>query len=169
MGTRGIFGFFHKGKFYSCYNHQDSYPSGLGVALIREILKANLDEWIALLEKIKVVNKNRKPTEEDIQKLEKYSKLYNVESTSNWNGLLYWTEGSFHHVLHSGYLINHIGANGKPLFEEYGYILNFDERTLDFYRGYENISKKKIPLNNEDIYACAQEWVEYDSEEIEKE
>lgn len=39
MGTRGLFGFYYKGKYYLCYNHFDSYFSYLGKNLIREIIK----------------------------------------------------------------------------------------------------------------------------------
>ncbi len=75
MGTRGKFGFFYKGKYYMCYNHYDSYPSYLGVHLLLEIIHADLDEWIKLLENIKEVSDEVKPTEEDIEKLENYTNL----------------------------------------------------------------------------------------------
>lgn len=38
MGTRGIVGFIQKGVYKGCYNHYDSYPSGLGDAIILFIL-----------------------------------------------------------------------------------------------------------------------------------
>jgi len=36
MGTRGLFGF-RRGRYYVVYNHFDSYPSGLGFQLWKEI------------------------------------------------------------------------------------------------------------------------------------
>lgn len=39
MGTRGYIGIRYKGKSYYFYNHWDSYPDGLGAAIVREILK----------------------------------------------------------------------------------------------------------------------------------
>jgi len=57
MGTRGIFGFIYKGKRYIVYNHFDSYPSGLGLWLLIEIISLALpscdfSSWIEKLEKI---------------------------------------------------------------------------------------------------------------------
>lgn len=39
MGTRGYIGIRYKGKTYYFYNHWDSYPDGLGAAIVRELLK----------------------------------------------------------------------------------------------------------------------------------
>jgi hypothetical protein len=38
MGTRGIIGFIQKGVYRGAYNHFDSYPRGLGDAIIKFIL-----------------------------------------------------------------------------------------------------------------------------------
>ena len=58
------------------YNHWDSYQSGLGVHLLLEIIHADLDEWVKLLENLKEVSdEDRKPTPEEMEKLEKYTDL----------------------------------------------------------------------------------------------
>jgi hypothetical protein len=81
MGTLGLFGFVYKGKYYLAYNHFDSYPSGLGIYLINELISAiknnQLGNWIKMLENIKVIYEldNIVPTEEDIKKLEPYTDL----------------------------------------------------------------------------------------------
>lgn len=41
MGTRGLIGFIHKGRRRATYNQWDSYPSGLGDAIIKFILSLN--------------------------------------------------------------------------------------------------------------------------------
>ncbi len=60
MGTRGLFGFKWKGKYYLAYNHYDSYFDGLGIDLIKEIIKMikenKINEWIHLLENIKIID-----------------------------------------------------------------------------------------------------------------
>jgi len=91
------------------YNRLDSYPRGLGVDLILEILHADLDEWIKLLENIKEieVSEELKPTPEDIKRLEKYTDLtIGKQSTDDWNCLLAFTQGSFSNVLNCGYIRN---------------------------------------------------------------
>ena len=40
MGTRGLSGFYYKGKYYVMYNQLDSYPDGLGSIIITEIREA---------------------------------------------------------------------------------------------------------------------------------
>ena len=39
MGTRGLIGIRYKGKTYYIYNHWDSYVEGLGLGLVKEILR----------------------------------------------------------------------------------------------------------------------------------
>jgi hypothetical protein len=59
MATRGLFGFFYKGKYYVVFNHFDSYPEGLGRKIVKELkeaLKDGLIRWIQLLSQIKIIN-----------------------------------------------------------------------------------------------------------------
>lgn len=139
MGTRGLFGFYVKGKYYVVYNHFDSYPEGLGNDVVEEIRKAiqegKLEEWKNKLMNIVVVD-DKPPTSEDIEKLARYTNLsVSRRSTSDWYCLLRDTQGSMENVLASGYICNAVNSAGSPLFEEYAYILNFDTNQLDFYEG----------------------------------
>jgi hypothetical protein len=40
MGTRGLYAIVYRGKTYVFYNHFDSYPSGLGVQLVKDTIAA---------------------------------------------------------------------------------------------------------------------------------
>jgi hypothetical protein len=56
MGTRGIIGFIQKGVYRGAYNHFDSYPSGLGDAIIKFILAhtdQELEEMIYKVEQVR--------------------------------------------------------------------------------------------------------------------
>jgi hypothetical protein len=55
MGTRGIIGFITKGVRWGTYNHSDSYPSGLGDAIVKFILARTDEELEQMLEKIEQV------------------------------------------------------------------------------------------------------------------
>nr|CAG8535393.1 5536_t:CDS:1 [Entrophospora candida] len=44
MGTRGLYCFLYKGVYYIIYNHWDSYPKGLGEALLRQLQGFSLEE-----------------------------------------------------------------------------------------------------------------------------
>ena len=158
MGTRGKFGFFYKGRYYISYNHFDSYPSYLGVRLILEILDADLDKWIKLLEKIKLVSDDVKPRPEDIERLEKYTDLtISSCSTDDWDCLLYHTQGSFYHVLHCGYLEN---VHGVDMEEEYFYILDLDNRVLRVEDHEEEEFDATIALDREELMKYMKEWSE---------
>ncbi|SNW62242.1 Hypothetical protein ORPV_338 [Orpheovirus IHUMI-LCC2] len=139
MGTRGLFGFVYKGKYYVAYNHYDSYPDYLGQLILDEIkamLKCgSFDEWLEMAKRIKVVG-NVNPTAEDINLLKEYTDLsVSRQSTDDWYCLLRKCQGSLKNVLESGYILNHVEEDGSPCFEEYAYLLNFDNKTFDFYEG----------------------------------
>jgi hypothetical protein len=56
MGTRGIIGFIQKVVYRGAYNHFDSYPSGLGDAIIKFILAhtdQELEEMISKVEQVR--------------------------------------------------------------------------------------------------------------------
>lgn len=53
MGTRGLYTFKYKGKYYIFYNHWDSYPEGgLGDKIVEELKGVDLDEMRRLVEMI---------------------------------------------------------------------------------------------------------------------
>jgi len=155
MTIRGKFGFFYKGKYYICYNRFDSYPSGLGVELILELIHADLEEWIKLLENIQEVSKDIKPTPEDIKKLEKYTDLSYGGSATAWENLLRLTQGSFYHVLHSGYMIN---VNEKDVSEEYIYVLDLDNKEFRAEGVYSHDIDVTSSLEIEELVKLAIEW-----------
>lgn len=153
MGTQGVFGFFYGGRLYLVYNHYDSYPAGLGTDLVYEIQQAiidnALDDWIKMLEKIIVIDIDSKPTQKDKIRLQNYTDLrVGLQSTDDWYCLTRRCQGSMFHVLLSGYLLSCIGTTESYILEiseryksegilddyqEYGYILNFDEKTFDVF------------------------------------
>ncbi len=93
MGTRGLFGFYRKGKYYLVYNHFDSYRSGLGRDLVNEIKIAiadkRLNEWKTAVSNLKIVDPDTPPTEEDVKRLTSFANLaVSSRSTVDWYCLL---------------------------------------------------------------------------------
>ncbi len=164
MGTRGKFGFSYKGKYYIGYNHWDSYLSGLGVRLILEIIHADLDEWIKLLENIKEVSDDEaEPTPEEIKKLEGYADMSGCSKFKSWDKILELTQGSFYHMLHAGYLVN---VNDYDVDEEFIYLLDLDNKVfrVQGVRQDEEF-EKTIKLETEELIKCAIEWSNGDLDE----
>jgi len=152
MGTRGIFGFIYKGKRYIVYNHFDSYPSGLGLWLLIEIISQALpscdfSSWIEKLEKIHIIREEEEefanlPEAEQQDILDKYGREdVGIVGQHDWYQALRDCQGSFVRVLDSGYLLLHCSPD-KPLeylkesWIEYGYILNFDTNQLESYAAF---------------------------------
>lgn len=139
MGTRGLFGFCHKGKYYMVYNHWDSYPNGLGNQLIEEILTAikngDFDNWSKKLDNLKIIDDHSSlPSENDKKNLSKYTCLsVSSHNDNDWYCLLRHCQGSFKNVLESGYLLNCCPSG--EMYEEYAYVINFDTGHFDFYVG----------------------------------
>ena len=111
MGTRGFYGFRYKKKNYMIYNAYDSYFSGLGIKLLKEIramIKNNqFDTWLNLFINLKIIDE--------------YTE-YNKKIA----------KASFIDVLHSGYIcienecLNKI--NYHYIDGEFFYILDFDKK-----------------------------------------
>lgn len=52
MGTRGLYIFRYKNKWYVFYNHFDSYPEGLGESIVAELKTIDWEEAKRLIEAI---------------------------------------------------------------------------------------------------------------------
>ena len=141
MGTQGLFGFKLNNIYYYIHNHYDSYLHGLGKDLVEELidmLKNNqLNDWINKFKNIKVVDNEMKPTQEDIDKLSKYTEYSVDQEDLNFYTLCRGLQGSFKTVLDSGYLLvekEHMNDYNPNLFHyyriEYTYLLDFDNKTF---------------------------------------
>jgi hypothetical protein len=136
MGTRGLFGFYWGGHFYVVYNHCDSYPGELGVNIVNEVLQADLDQWRLAMVGLKCVDESKPPTVKDIQNLRGSTDLrVSNQSVRDWYCLLRGCQGSLNAVLNAGHLINYTDDSGRPAFQDYAYIINFDTDKFDFYDG----------------------------------
>jgi hypothetical protein len=56
MGTRGLIGFIIKGVKKGAYNHWDSYPEGLGNAVVDFILSLKEEDFATMQAKVEAVS-----------------------------------------------------------------------------------------------------------------
>ena len=139
MSTRGVYGFRKNGVDKLSYNHYDSYPSGLGNDVIEFCKSMSIKELNALYDRLEMINEDIPPTPEQIDFCKPWTNL-NVsnESTSDWYCLLHGAQGNLsaykdglRYMLDSDYFIK------DSLFCEYGYIVNLDNNTLEFWEGFQ--------------------------------
>ena len=147
MGTRGTIGFRLKEKDYLTYNHYDSYPDGLGVAILADLRLVNIEELKKLAGQVKLVDEDDTPTEEDIFALKKYTDttvgqtIGGDNSKPNWYQLTRELQGELISTIKAGYMADNENFIKDSLFCEWGYIVNFDENVLEVYRGFQKVKE----------------------------
>lgn len=149
MGTRGAIGFRIGGKDYVSYNHFDSYPDCLGHTMI-EFIQAGvkrlngLDDFIGetkqRVRSLTAVSDDTPPTEAQKKWLAEYTSLaVSEQSTEDWYCLLREAQGDPEKMLAAKF---YVGADSfllDGLFCEFAYIVNLDDETLEFYKGFSKI------------------------------
>lgn len=144
MSTRGSIGFRVNGVDKLTYNHSDSYPSGLGQEFVSQCRKlAKIKSLNQRVDKLVVVNDDVPPTTVEIEKLSEWANLsVDTGTVTNWYCLLHKTQGDLTKILKAGYMLDGNNFILDSLFCEYAYILNLDDGTLEFYRGFNQRKNK---------------------------
>lgn len=140
MGTRGAYGFRIDGKDKLTYNHLDSYPTGLGVAIakgLKQLLSRNKRNLAEDVRAIRLVSRDDEPTEEDKHMLQQYANLsVSSGSTNNWYCLLREMQSNIEAHVECGIMIDSNEFVYDSLFCEWAYVVNIDTRVLEIYRGF---------------------------------
>ena len=125
MGTRGAIGYFGRlngsNLHKVTYNHFDSYPSHLGIKVVKYIKSRDND--------VKLI----KSDFESIRLVENTDDNYSKQR--NWQGDL--ASYAFH-----GKMIDNKGFLGDSLFCEWAYIINCNTGKLEIYRGFQESKPK---------------------------
>lgn len=145
MGTRGLLGFVVDGRELMTYNHFDSYPGGLGeqvLNFLRQLVKDGaVDQAAARARELKLVTDETPVTAADIEALKDWTDLgvggLREGQTPEWYNLLRRTQGDPDAILSSGYLVDNREFARNSLFCEWAYVIDFDDRTLEVYRGFQ--------------------------------
>lgn len=114
MGTRGLKGFVVNGEVKACYNHDDSYPSGLGTEVC---------EWLA-----EEIGFGR---EDEIRKM-----AADLRTVDEWDNEVTYSSAGLGEILDSGIIPDGADFAADSLFCEWAYLVNFDERVVEVYQGF---------------------------------
>ncbi|ALY10867.1 hypothetical protein WILDE_85 [Arthrobacter phage Wilde] len=136
MGTRGIMGFASGDQLVITYNHYDSYPEGLGKNVFEWAKQANLEDAKQQLAKITLVNESDSPTPEQIEKLtEAGFKPQSVSTGMDFYSWLRDCQGDPAKTLAAPFVNDGKEFAWDPGYIEWGYIVDFDKRTVEVYKG----------------------------------
>lgn len=145
MGTRGLLGFVADGQLKAAYNHFDSYPAGLGsdvLAFVRQIVVTDgaVDIAAQRVRDLRVVTDETPVTDSDIEALKPWTNTrvgIGAGGRPSWYQLLRETQGDPGAILSSGHLEDGSDFALSSLHCEWGYVIDFDTRTLEVYRGFQ--------------------------------
>lgn len=139
MGTRGFLGFVAEGREVIAYNHSDSYPDWLGVNTLKWLGTANLDTAAQAAPKVQLVTDATPPTDEQIEALQgSYNpRVGGPADRPTWYQLLRGTQGQLGEMIKAGYVEDGSGFPADSPFAEWGYIVDFDEKRFEVYRGFQ--------------------------------
>lgn len=136
MGTRGLYIFRYKNKWYVFYNHWDSYPCGLGTDIIKELKTIDFERVKELL--ILITKDNA-----EIEGL-------------NFEGLMKALENPY------DYDIRYIGE-GQPTNKtfdiEYEYTINLDYEMFEV--SYYSEESGSYNTQRFDLHAIPDNWASY--------
>ena len=147
MGTRGVWGFHKNGKDKLTYNHFDSYPEGLGEVMVNFIDNVPALGLSRFCDDIILVDEESTPSKKSQEFYKKHGVAnLNVgnRSTEDWYCLLRELQGEpeklyslWDETKHKVHIVDNNSFIRDSLFCEYGYIVNLDNNTLEFYVGFQ--------------------------------
>lgn len=150
LGTRGAFGVRINEQDKLTYNHFDSYPSGLGVDIKKDITEILADpargmKWLRKYAKdLVLVESDETPTPKQVERLREYANTsVSTGSLGEWYVLLRELQGKLAETLKVGYMIDRRAFVNDSLFCEYAYIVNLDTEKLEVYRGFQRKKHSK--------------------------
>lgn len=152
MSTRGAFGFRIDGVDKITYNHCDSYPDGLGADVVRWVRKACAPDLIEQT-MTEVAGIEMAPSGQALatpEHIKRTGRRYINMGVGSGDGigqdsityyrLLREAQPScgIAGVVDAGVMIEGAEFMTDSVFCEYAYIVNFDELTVEFYKGFQS-------------------------------
>lgn len=137
MGTRGAVCLVVDETEKVIYNHYDSYPGGLGedvVGWLRAALAMSEVETRSAVSALRPVP-DAEPTPEDFERLAKFRDPH-VNRGEGWYSLLRHTQGDLALTLKAGLYESAANFPYDSLFCEWAYVVDFDARRFEVYRGF---------------------------------
>jgi len=138
MGTRGACGFRKNDIDKIAYNHSNSDPFYLGVAVIEFCRTTPVEDLHRIFNQIQLVDLNIPPTKAQIEECREWmpSGAWITEQ-GDWRYLLHKAQGNLSAYKTLRYMVDYAGFLKHSLFCEYAYVVNLDTGELEFWEGYQ--------------------------------
>lgn len=141
MGTRGLVGVVINNTPKATYNHFDSYPSGLGLDVVKfvdSIKGENFDTLAGQFQALTMIDADGTPTPEQIADLgAKGVEPAAVSTGADWYAWLRNAQGDLAEYVRLGYMPDGTTFGEDSLFCEWGYLVNLDTRSVEVYKGFQ--------------------------------
>lgn len=172
MGTRGLIGWITPdGEVQGFYNHFDSYPSGVGVELQKELSDTGLDLIKAKIADLVWVTDDTPITTEDVSRARQMGLTNTGVSTGrDWYSVMRETQGSFLKPLEYGKAENSGEFIKDSLFCEWAYLIDFRSDELVILEGFNQDPDGQAPYAvkerdpdeegrpSDTYYGCREVW-----------
>lgn len=138
MGTRGMIGLVSDGTVYGTYNHYDSYPRALGVniaAFVTYVKDVGAERIKEQVTRLRFVSEDAAPTALDRKRLSHLTDT-GVSTGEDWYAVLRNAQGNLKAYLDAEVWVDQLSFAGDSLFCEWAYLVNLDDSTVEFYKGF---------------------------------
>lgn len=138
MGTRGTHGVVIDGTNKLAYNHFDSHPSHLGVAMLGSArsVSGDLNAARSLARKLTLVDQDAEPTPEQATALNERMDEP-VRTDADWYNVLRDQQGDLFGYLQAEFMPDGGNFYADSLFCEWGYVIDLDAETFEAYKGFQ--------------------------------
>jgi hypothetical protein len=139
MGTRGTWGYIIDEQPKLTYNHFDSYPSGLGEAVLAHARRP-IEELRTGARALTMVDESTNATREHIdaaKKADLHDPRVSTGQATEYYSLLRNLQGDPDAQLRFGVMIDGAGFPLDSLFCEWAYIIDLDQEVFEVYLGFQ--------------------------------
>lgn len=143
--SRGLYGFRKNGIDKLTYNHSDSYPEGLGAAMLK--CATAVEQMKRAFDYVEMVDENKPLTEEQFNYCKERG-LVGEGDCTDWYWVLRGLQGDFAELIDEAdeykkaYMIDNHGFIKDSLFCEFAYIYDLDREVLEYYVGFQHRPQK---------------------------
>lgn len=154
MSTPGIVSFICGGNEKTIEHYMDSYPSGLGEAVVSLVERVKKDDgWNVLMKACKSLESREQdsvPQPSMVHRYDAISIKNQKGAVPNWGYLIGGVQGKkMLDMIYEGKLKHFIDGSllAKSGACEYGYVINLDDMTLSFHDGCQS-EPSKVPIKD---------------------